>query len=426
MHFRARLVSPAAPHACALCSHVQKRVCNCRAHAWGKTRNPSRKRAPGAQKAGGAGEQGAMAGVQNLSYIVSVIFILRMVSENIRKHGFLMKLPLEDVSLEEVLYFLKTVASSLLRCAASFVLARRSRAAAGACLVAGELYVAYVNLVHIKHMYFSACSLTTSLYFLAKMVSFLAFHSRCSSAESTCTPGHFVYFMLAPTISFKTHYRTRRMLSRREFVLLAAKFAGSFLLLLFVIDQLSVPTIDRIQASRGAYEFAENFVILSVCTVMMFWLFFYMFFCCLLEMFAGLTMFGDGEFYGAWWNSQTVKEFWSTWNRLVHIWFRTHIFLPMVERGLSKKIASFTCFLVSGVLHEYVISFATKIFAGWTFLGFVAQVLLMETTDRIALRFPRCGNFVFWCIFSIIGQPACIWLHYRSLYFEKQRLLAGH
>eukprot|EP00866_Antonospora_locustae_P000235 jgi/Antlo1/235/2193 len=48
----------------------------------------------------------------------------------------------------------------------------------------------------------------------------------------------------------------------------------------------------------------------------------------------------------------------------------------------------------------------------------------METTDRIALCFPQCGNFLFWCIFSIIGQPACIWLHYRSLYFERLRRLA--
>lgn len=388
-------------------------------------RNPSRKKTAKERRAGPGKKVATAAGVQNLSYIVTVIFILRMASENIRRHGLLMRLPLEDVSLVEVIYFLKTLASSLLRCAASFVLVRRSRAAAGACLVAGELYVAYVNLVHIQHMYFSACSLTASLYFVAKMVSFLTFHSTCKGTES-CTPRHFVYFLAAPTISYKTHYRRRQMPSCRELVALAAKFAGALLLLLFVIDQLSVPTICRIQESRDAYEFVENFMMLSVCTVAMFWLFFYLFFCCLLEIFAGITMFGDSDFYGAWWNSQTVKEFWSTWNRLVHVWFRTHVFLPLVGLGVSRKTAGATCFLVSGVLHEYVIAFATKIFAGWTFLGFVAQALLMETTDRIALRFPQCGNFVFWCIFSIIGQPACIWLHYRSLYFERMRRLAEH
>lgn len=383
----------------------------------------SRKKATKERSTGPKGKGAEAAGVQNLSYIVTVIFILRMASENIRRHGLLMRLPLEDVSLEEVLYFMKTLASSLIRCVASFVLVRRSRAAASACLVAGELYVAYVNLVHIHHMYFSACSLTTSLYFVAKMVSFLAFHDRGKYAEC-CTLSHFAYFLAAPTIHYKTHYRRRKIPSCRELMLLAAKFVGALLLLLFVIDQLSVPAVCSIQESRGAYEFMENFMMLSICTVAMFWLFFYLFFCCLLEIFAGITIFGDSDFYGAWWDSQTVKEFWSTWNRLVHVWFRTHVFLPLIELGVSRKTASATCFLVSGVLHEYVIGFATKIFAGWIFLGFVAQALLMETTDRIALRFPHCGNFLFWCIFSIIGQPACIWLHYRSLYFERQRRLA--
>lgn len=358
-------------------------------------------------------------GIQNLSYIISGIFLMKLTSQSIREHGFLMRLPLEQLSLSEFLYFVLTIVLNISKCMFSFAFVAKSRVIVGIQLLVVEICIAYINLFHINHMYTSVFSLSAGIWFLAKMTSFCLFVA--GNEKSVCTLSHFVYFLLVPTLFYKPQYARKTRINTRRLLHLGTRLVVSTLVWIFVIDQLAVPAIDKIQSSGSMHEFLENFLMLSVCTMLMFLLFFYVFFSCVLNITADLTMFGNAEFYGYWWNAHTVREFWSSWNRLAHVWFQTYIFVPLIERGYSKGMASLVCFLLSGVVHEYVISCATKVLRGWTFLGFFMQAVLMATTDKITLYFPQCGNFIFWSLFCVVGQPACIWLICRSSYLEKQR-----
>lgn len=360
-------------------------------------------------------------GIKNLVSIVSAVFLLKLISESIRKYGFLVRIPLEDVSFSETLHFAKTLFLAAFKCSVSFIFVTKSRLFVGLTLLFSEMLVAYINLHHIHHMYFSATSLCISIYFLAKMISFCSFNRQnCNLGRRKDTVYHFIYYLLAPTISYKIEYKRRSKTSYKRVLSLFLRFLGSSFLLVFLIDQLAEPSIDEVQRSTGLCELIESFLTLSICTTLIFLIFFYLFFCCLVEIFADITMFGDSEFYGKWWNARTVKEFWCTWNRTAHLWFRRQVFIPMIKLGFSRRVSNVTCFVVSGLMHEYVVGVSTKAFRGWMFLGFLAQALLMETTDRIALLFPKYGNFMFWCLFCVIGQPGCIWLNYRSTCIEKQ------
>ena len=53
----------------------------------------------------------------------------------------------------------------------------------------------------------------------------------------------------------------------------------------------------------------------------LFWLLgFYLMFHSLMNLVGELIKFGDRKFYEDWWNAQSIKAFWKTWNIPVHRW----------------------------------------------------------------------------------------------------------
>ncbi|KAL2501212.1 Diacylglycerol O-acyltransferase 1 [Forsythia ovata] len=91
-----------------------------------------------------------------------------------------------------------------------------------------------------------------------------------------------------------------------------------------------------------------------------------------LNILAELLRFGDREFYKDWWNAKTVDE-----------------------RG-----AILIAFLVSAIFHE---------------------VPLVIITNYLQDKFQNSmvGNMLFWCSFSILGQPMCVLLYYHDLMNRK-------
>lgn len=87
------------------------------------------------------------------------------------------------------------------------------------------------------------------------------------------------------------------------------------------------------------------------------WLcFFYLTFHSFLNLVGELLHFADRNFYCDWWNSNNIDTFWRSWNMPVHRWCVRHIYIPIVEMGYNRSVASLIVFFVSAFFHEYLVS----------------------------------------------------------------------
>ncbi|KII73997.1 Diacylglycerol O-acyltransferase 1 [Thelohanellus kitauei] len=103
---------------------------------------------------------------------------------------------------------------------------------------------------------------------------------------------------------------------------------------------------------------------------------FYKFFECWLNILAELLQFGDRCFYLDWWNATSVNQFWRSWNIPVHRWSKSHVFSPLLRMGYSNRTGIIVVFVLSGILHEFIISNVFKTFNIWLFSVMALQIPL--------------------------------------------------
>ncbi|KAJ0745718.1 putative diacylglycerol O-acyltransferase [Helianthus annuus] len=140
-----------------------------------------------------------------------------------------------------------------------------------------------------------------------------------------------------------------------------------------------------------------------------------------LNILAELLRFGDREFYKDWWNAQTIEEYWRLWNMPVHKWIVRHLYFPCLRNGIPKGAAILVAFFMSAVFHELCIAVPCHIFKFWAFIGIMFQVPLVLLTNYLQNKFQNSmvGNIIFWCFFSILGQPMCVLLYYHDVMNQK-------
>ncbi|KAK1404660.1 hypothetical protein POM88_004265 [Heracleum sosnowskyi] len=67
--------------------------------------------------------------------------------------------------------------------------------------------------------------------------------------------------------------------------------------------------------------------------------------------------------------------------------------------------------------HMLCIAVPCHIFKFWAFIGIMFQVPLVVITKYVHDKFRNSmvGNIIFWCFFSIYGQPMCVLLYYHDV-----------
>ncbi|KAL1805230.1 hypothetical protein ACET3Z_028298 [Daucus carota] len=231
------------------------------------------------------------------------------------------------------------------------------------------------------------------------------------------------YFMVAPTLCYQLSYpRTtsvRKGWVLRQFLKLVVVTG----LMGFIIEQYINPIVKNSEHPlKGDILYAvERVLKLSVPNLYVWLCLFYCFFHLWLNILAEILRFGDREFYKDWWNAKTVEEYWRMWNMPVHKWMVRHIYFPCLRNGIPKSIAIVIAFLVSAVFHELCIAVPCHIFKFWAFIGIMFQVPLVVITKYVHDRFRNSmvGNIIFWCFFSIYGQPMCVLLYYHDVMNRK-------
>lgn len=128
--------------------------------------------------------------------------------------------------------------------------------------------------------------------------------------------------------------------------------------------------------------------------------------------FAELTRFADRQFYQDWWNSTTFSVYYRKWNMVVHDWLYNYLYMDALVLG--KTGAMLSTFIVSALVHEYIIAVAMGFLYPVLFVMFLGVgVLYVKVTEMF--RASRFSNTFFWTNL-IIGNGLLMVLYSREWY----------
>lgn len=416
-------------------------------------------------------------GLLNLFGVIIVATNFRLVIENLRKYGILIKLQVVRLRLEDWPLVVPGAASLALavllayaneRALLAGVTSARATLACHVVLVALALLVPALSIQLadsdiVPGFLLMAASVATTM----KLISYahvnydlrrLAAQKRevASPDGEGClvgagdmfdrlysvaypaniTVGNLLYFMAAPTLCYQPSYPRSRGPVRRSWL---ARRALEYLLcagfLMLVIEQYIVPAAEntlKLDVERGIKGLTparaiERVLKLSL-PVLYSWLcVFYGFFHVQLNVMAELLRFGDREFYSDWWNAETLSEYWRKWNLPVHNWATRHVYFPLLEAGVGKTGAMLGVFFLSAALHEVLIGVPCHVLRFWAFGGMMAQAPLVFLTNKLKARFKssNAGNIIFWLTFCIFGQPMILLLYWHDVALLQRAKEAG-
>ncbi|CAH9053575.1 unnamed protein product [Cuscuta epithymum] len=227
------------------------------------------------------------------------------------------------------------------------------------------------------------------------------------------------YFMVAPTLCYQLSYPRSAYIRKGWVVRQLIKLIIFTGFMGFIIEQYINPIVKNSQHPlKGNFLYAiERVLKLSVPTLYLWLCMFYCFFHLWLNILAELLRFGDREFYKDWWNAKTIDEYWRMWNMPVHKWMVRHLYFPCLRNGIPKGVAILIAFLASAIFHELCIAVPCQRLKFWAFIGIMFQVPLVILTNALQNKFrsSMVGNILFWCFFSVFGQPMCVLLYYHDL-----------
>lgn len=236
------------------------------------------------------------------------------------------------------------------------------------------------------------------------------------------------YFVFTPTLCYELNF-PRSPKIRIAFLLRWAVDSVLFLALVLSLEQqLILPLV--FNSPKPFHDMSVACMVDQLLQVvvanMLIWLaIFFWFFHTTLNMMAELLKFADRQFYGDWWNAQTVRYFWKKWNMPVHQWCVRHAYNPLICAGMSGRRAFTVVFLISAILHEYALSIPIKTFRLWAFTGMAIQVPASLLVDEyLRFRFPAFGGLVVWLAFiTVLAMSNLPYYHDYYLFSYGPRMM---
>ena len=405
-------------------------------------------------------------GILNLFFIILFVLNVRLVVENIMRYGPLLELPRIGLFDSPLIFlgYLLVLSLPYLSYIAERYVAIRSRVVANimeTILVVVTLVLPYV-IVEKSHIHplRSLFLLMASVVYAMKIGSYWHCCANLSEMAKSgdlktltsskkdslsdieretitavgqypeCLSAKQMYMFVAyPTLVFQFSYPRTEAIRLRLVVRYLVEFAFCFFLQYILVEQYITPILsntikginDRIRDRQDTLSLTwfllERFLKLTIPILYIWLLMFAELFHCWLNLFAELTRFGDRRFYLDWWNAVSIRDYWQKWNMPVHNWLVRHLYKPMRRKGYSGHLAGFLIFILSGVVHEYLI--VTPIGVSWTggfgivLLGFVLQIPLVSLTDsEFVKKRPTLGNIMFWVTWCFTGQPLAVLIYF--------------
>ncbi|CAG0902238.1 unnamed protein product [Cyprideis torosa] len=242
-----------------------------------------------------------------------------------------------------------------------------------------------------------------------------------SPSEDGACPNfsRFLYFLFAPTLVYRDQYpRTREV----RWDVVAHSFcqvAGVIVCHYLLFDQFIFPNL-RDTGRRGAIEPRKVIaacLVNSIPSLLLFMSAWYGLLHCWMNAFAEMLRFGDRMFYTDWWTSMSFHRYYRTWNVVVHDWLYEYIYKDVYDLGIfSKKvIPALTVFLISSLVHEYVLCLILRF---W-----FPVLLIMFLPFGSVMFFPKRLTNAFF-LFSIILGFGVLFTMYSIEWFARRNCLS--
>jgi diacylglycerol O-acyltransferase 1 len=246
------------------------------------------------------------------------------------------------------------------------------------------------------------------------------------------TLSNLCYFWWAPTLVYQPYYPRTEKIRWGFFFKRLGETAALCTFIWLTCAQYAEPLLRNSLEGMAVFDLpsiAERLMKLSTISLIVWLAGFFAVFQSFLNALAEIMRFGDREFYGPWWNSTSLKMYWSTWNKPVYHFMRRHVYSPLVGRGWSSGAASIWVFVFSGFLHELAVGIPSHSLLGVAFLGMMAQLPLIFATEPLSrmgdVGGKVIGNCIFWINFVFVGQPLAAMIYFFS-WQAKYGLLSGN
>lgn len=228
------------------------------------------------------------------------------------------------------------------------------------------------------------------------------------------TMSNLVYFWWAPTLVYQPVYpRTPRI----RWLFVAKRVAEVFFLsvsIWFVAAQYATPLLLNSLIKIHTLEYTailERLLKLSTISLIIWLAGFFAIFQSGLNALAEITRFGDRSFYDDWWNSENLGVYWRTWNKPVYRYFKRHVFSPLIARGWKPARAGMMVFILSAVLHEFLVGIPTHNVIGTspppkkkTFPPFSSS----PSASRVLLTWRvQASHSSAWCSSCLLSASRC-------------------
>ncbi|XP_043501150.1 sterol O-acyltransferase 1 [Polistes fuscatus] len=229
----------------------------------------------------------------------------------------------------------------------------------------------------------------------------------------------YLYFLFAPTLIYRDHYPRTRCI-RWKFVLWHYL---EVLLIIFYVAFIYERCFMPMYKKHGTKpikkeELLANIINTSLPGILFFLCGFYCLLHAWLNACAELLRFADRMFYKDWWNSSSYSVYYRTWNVVVHDWLYAYVYKDVFEilTNQNRIIATSSVFVLSVLVHEYILYFVFKFFC--------PAILFMFGLVGFPLTFitRKVGNTFLW--FSLILGNGIICSMYAVEFFGRKNCVS--
>ncbi|KAK9892852.1 hypothetical protein WA026_022535 [Henosepilachna vigintioctopunctata] len=171
------------------------------------------------------------------------------------------------------------------------------------------------------------------------------------------TVKYFIYFMAVPTLVYRDEYPRTSYINWRRVASYGLEIIAVILFYSFSINKYFIPAYHEYGIRKFTYtEMLLKTIDTSIAATLLFLSTFYLVLHLMQNFFAEILKFGDRMFYKDWWTATDFTTYYRTWNVLVHDWLYTYIYKDCYEILLpkNKMFAKYATFLISAVVHEWV------------------------------------------------------------------------
>lgn len=226
-----------------------------------------------------------------------------------------------------------------------------------------------------------------------------------------------MYFMLIPSLCYELNFPRTNRIRKRFLIKRIMELIIGIHVIAALFQQWIIPSVKHSLvpfSNMDILKSTERLLKLSIPNHLLWLISFYLLFHSWLNFTGEILHFADRNFYLDWWNASNSNVFWRKWNTPVHRWAVRHVYVPLVDLGYDKFLASTAVFFISAFFHEFLVSVPIRTFRSWAFVTMMMQLPLSFISSYVEKKYgPRWGNILVW-ISLILGQPLCIMMYYHD------------